>query len=216
MFNLDLFGILGHYCADPAINPWCVGLPISILAGLLVLLIVWLGAKIINWLFAAKRVFLSMPMASIETREEYDELQKFARDLAEKLERVPRVKLYCAIRDISYEDWSRNHSTPIEVLRSIRKCKYFVSVLPDRIYTSSLIELGYGLARGKTVIAWYREWEKEGRPQSTLPYLLQRLHGNRSLGIRITKHKYRDLNDILDVARQDPKGFLGPDELDND
>lgn len=205
--------IVPDVCYTKQYKQYCENIALSLAASLVWAILAGIGIYFIRLLYRrtarTRKIFLSLPMAGLVTRNDFDVHRKFAMELTRELERAERVKVFCGYTSVvSFEEWENNPATAAEILSRIRRCDYYVAILTDRVYSSVLCEIGYALARNKRVTVFYRLYDEGGKSLSTLPYLLVRLDSNWKLGVRLNKYTFNTLDEILKDARGDPAGFL--------
>lgn len=99
------------------------------------------------------RVFISTPISGFSTQEDYLNYRKKVLKLIEYL-RANSFDVCSEVEDISSED---NYDSPAKSVKddfeSIAENDFFILLHPERMQTSSLIELGYACAKNRKIVA---------------------------------------------------------------
>lgn len=94
-------------------------------------------------------VFLSAPMASYETDEEYKAERREIERVYDAFTRDLKLRVFWAGEKIlSMADFNVSGSSAFEDLDALESSRYFVLLYPKRMGTSALFEAGYAFARG--------------------------------------------------------------------
>lgn len=196
-------GVFSSLCGE---NGVCLNITTGIFASLFVVIFMALLSFLWSRLNRRTRhVFLSIPMAGLEHPQGFETHKDLSVRLTEQLERIENVEVYCGYSKVTNKDeYQKVEAAPVEILKAIRKCSYFIAILSERVYTGTLVEIGYALARRKHVIIWYKT--EGGKPN--LPWILDLLGSNTLLRLRLSKQHYDDFEDLIRRARQDPAAFL--------
>jgi len=169
-----------------------------------------MASKLYNALVVKKRIFISIPMAGLDDRNDFDAMKKLATDLSLEITRNSRSTVYCAYDVVSGpENFPMTAVPALEVLTKIRKCDYFLAILPKRVYTSTLIEIGYAMGKKKNVCIAYFE---DASGNDTLPYLLKTAAPEARIGLKFVKYKFSSHETLVREVRRDPIGFMKPSD----
>ncbi|MBU2041671.1 MAG: hypothetical protein KKA37_06660 [Alphaproteobacteria bacterium] len=149
---------------------------VVVLAATAILTLVW---KAVVGLMRGNRVFLSIPMAAVDTDDERAAIKSRIDLLIQTLEHRHGLDIYCAYTGVSGA-FDPGRKAFIECFREIRKCRYFVAILPSLMATSAYVETGYALAMKKDVLIMHAS--------GALPYLLREIEsaGFSLLGSRVS------------------------------
>lgn len=110
-------------------------------------------------------VFVSAPMASIDDRDEYNELHSFLVDLKVILLRIGFSEVYCPMVDIEDPSKFDGNTKAIKTnFPNLKQADCILVIYPKKLASSILVECGYGIALTKKMAIFY----KEG-----LPYILE-------------------------------------------
>lgn len=161
-----------------------------VLAGTAVLTLIW---KTAMGVIRGNRVFLSIPMAALATDAERSAVKVKIERLIQTLEHRHGLDIYCAYTGVG-GTFDPGRKAAIECFAEIRKCRYFVAILPALMPTSTYVETGYALAKKKDVLLMH--------VSGALPYLLKEIEssGVSLLGSRVSA-KRLEIPDI-DAAVQ--------------
>lgn len=138
-------------------------------------------------------VFLSAPMASLQSDQRYQDERK------QILEIIAAMKEHCNFRSVyfagehigSVTQFDQADVAADEALAQLRDSKYYVMVYGDRLLSSVFIEAGYAIALSKPSVLFVRS-------KADLPYLLQAAQQN----FRFIKvYEYRDAVDLIRIIR---------------
>jgi len=143
-------------------------------AGLALFAILW---RSIAAAIRGNRVFVAVPMAALQTQAERDDIKSKVGHLIQKLEHKHGLSVYCAYTTVQGQfDFGRKAA--VECFREIRKCRYFVAILTEKMPTSAYVEIGYALAARKDVLLLHTH--------GALPYLLEEIESSGLLRSRVS------------------------------
>lgn len=123
-------------------------------------------------------VFLSVPMAATDSDEEYKALRE--RTLA----LIATLKTECQFQNIYYAgdgsptkaDFDPPKLAVLDDFERVKQTRYFVLLYPSKLASSALIETGFALALGKTIVVFVRR-------RDDLPFLLRSAESLKSVSI---------------------------------
>ena len=107
-----------------------------------------------------KSVFLSSPMTSVESEDEYIELQKSIASLINELEKIGYEVFYGGVNVQHMSEVNQAARIPPENFRALKHAEYVILLHPKYLATSALIEVGYALALGKEIVIFAKEGER--------------------------------------------------------
>lgn len=134
-------------------------------------------------------IFISAPMASIE-EDYYKELRDYVLTLETTLKDIGFTNVICPMFD--KEDRSSfdgKTKAIIDNFSDLKQVECMLVIYPKEIATSSLVEIGYGLALSKNMVIFY----KEG-----LPYLLEESGGEIA---HVKTYKYDSYEEITKTIK---------------
>lgn len=88
------------------------------------------------------------------------------------------------------------------IIKEIRDCKYFILILDNKEFTSSLIEVGLAIANRKRCILCFK------RGAECEPYLLKNLQSNDKHRTKIRKIEFDELDELPNLIGKDPLEWL--------
>lgn len=171
-------------------NSFLVGFVASLAAGLAVFFI----GYIFRAIGSSGHFFVSIPMEALEGEAEYNEVKSVAKDLVSEL-RSQNKKVYCGVDELQGDQKFEQPTTKApQVFEKIRKSKYFILVLPKRLGSGSLVELGYAASKRKRMIVFYAK-AAQGE-KDTLPWIARGIP-------KITRVAFNSLDDVMDNFKGD-------------
>ncbi|MCK9388529.1 MAG: nucleoside 2-deoxyribosyltransferase domain-containing protein [Sulfuritalea sp.] len=116
-------------------------------------------------------IFVSVPISSFSAKRDATRFKRWVLSLLRGLaEHVPDVQVYCAAQQVIR---TGVYSTPDDATRTdlgeLNRADVVLFVYPIAVPTSALIELGYAIARQKTIICVTSSLK-------TLPFMAQSFH----------------------------------------
>lgn len=147
-------------------------------------------------------VYLSCPMASIKSEDEYNEIRLLA------LNTIKTLKDYCGVSQIyapiehieSKSKFDGQEKAASDNFEKLKTSEFLLCFFPKPIPTSVLVEIGYGIALYKKIIIFTQKKNK-----SKLPYILQ--DGEKSFK-NIKIYEYNENEEIIEKMRKNGKTFL--------
>lgn len=138
-------------------------------------------------------IFLAAPMSSLESEAEYTTFRNSILSFSSFL----RSKGFTVFSEIEAISSQSSYDSPADSARkdfdAIKKSDIFILVHQKKVQTSALMELGYALALGKTIVIIYKE--------NTLPYLalgLPEMASNVSL-IKLNEWNEKLFSNVADL-----------------
>lgn len=108
-------------------------------------------------------VYISAPMSTLSDGE-YKEQQAFLRQLSQELLNSKRFKkVYCPAIEVNATEWEGITTAVSDNYLQLRQVEHLIVVYPKTVATSSLVEIGYGIALCKNIVIFYKD---------KLPYML--------------------------------------------
>lgn len=108
-------------------------------------------------------VYISASMSAI-TPDEYKVQQKFLKQLKSSLIQNNKFKdVYCPAIDIEPEQWEGITTAVKDNFSQLKQVQHIIVIYEKAVPTSTLVEIGYGIALCKNVVIFYKE---------KLPYML--------------------------------------------
>lgn len=144
-------------------------------------------------------VFLSCPMAGVNSDARYQEVRKEALRVAKCLEKECRFRVFFAGRDVmskSRFDADFDYSLAQDI-RTLEESRYFLLYYPERIVSSVLVEAGMALALKKPALYFVRN-------RMHLPFMLQRAESLASVKVC----EFKTTNRLLTIIRDYKKDLF--------
>lgn len=110
-----------------------------------------------------KTIYISTPMASI-SEVEYNTIKMNMPRIIKMLEDLGFRKIVCPIQNISLGEFDGSTKAIRDNLASLKQVDTMLVIYPRPLPTSSLVEIGYGLALCKKMVIFH---------QAALPFILQ-------------------------------------------
>ena len=134
--------------------------------------------------FNAKTVFMSVPMASVDS-EEYSALRTEMKGIRGALEDIGFKEVICQILDIETQDAFEGKLKAIrKSFKQMKQVESMVVIYPRKIPSSVLVEVGYGIALSKKVVIFFQEG---------LPFVLQ---GVTDVIRHVRTYEFKEFEDI--------------------
>lgn len=111
-------------------------------------------------------VYVSCPMSTL-TRDEYLSQKKFLKELTDTLKECGFKNVYCPAYEADPENWDGITTAVKDNYTKLRQVQYLIVLYPKRLPTSSLVEIGYGIALCKNTVIFCRSGKD-------LPYMLNK------------------------------------------
>lgn len=140
----------------------------TILVSVIFFIIAFISSIIINFM-RGNKLFLSVPIASILDDIERNKIKEQINSAILKIESKHKLKVYCAYVKLPGK-FDPARKSAIGNFSEIRRCKYFAAILPEKLPTSSYIEIGYALAKKKNVMIYHKD--------DSLPFLIKDIETN--------------------------------------
>lgn len=151
-------------------------------------------------------VFISMPMEAAGNQQQYEQLHDLAEAIVLSL-RGANFKSYSAIADIKDPTRFEQPATvAADVFTKIRRSRYFVIVLPERVSSGCLVELGYALGRKRRVVIFHQGSSQSA--DSPLPWLVRGLETTPGANQLVRKVPYDNLQDVKEYFGKNPQAIL--------
>ncbi len=142
-----------------------------------------------------RSVFISAPMSSISP-EEYQELRNTVADIKKSLLDFGFSKIICPLLDNENQDEFDDSGAAVEEnFRNMKHADSMLVIYPRQIPSSSLVEIGYGIALSKKMVVFYGD---------KIPYIVD---GAATKIGHITVKHYDTYADIMKVIKSS-KGKL--------
>ncbi len=136
-------------------------------------------------------IYISVPMASIQKDLEYSELREFLIDLKQTLKKVGFKDIYCPMIDKEDKDHFDGKTKAIkENFTILKQVDSILVVYPKKLPSSTLVEIGYGIALSKKMVIFYSDG---------LPYMLERV-GNYIQNV--STYHFKSLNEISGIIEK--------------
>lgn len=136
-------------------------------------------------------VFISTPMASFSSNEEYQEHRQNIRRIIDALERNYHFNVYYAGMHLpSQESFQQPDVGARQDSAALRQSTRFLLIMPLPLVSSCYVEAGYALALGKPSI-YYHHREVE------LPFMLRQSAQYNGDFPRCKKYEYSQIEDIV-------------------
>lgn len=132
-------------------------------------------------------LYISAPMSSIDDSS-YQELREGLLNLKEQLEKIGFEEIFCPLFDkASSKAFDGKVKAIKENFAKMKRVDCMIIIFPQKVPSSVLVEIGYGIALSKKTVIFYREG---------LPYIL----GDAGETISHVKtYKYKDFDEINEI-----------------
>ncbi len=129
-------------------------------------------------------IFISAPMSTI-TPEEYKQLREFLIKLEKDLYSIGFTKVICPILNNNDPDHFDGKTKAIkENFSALKRVESMLVIYPKNLSSSTLVEVGYGIALSKKMVVFYKE---------KLPYILQEAGETMS---HVKSFRFKDYSEI--------------------
>lgn len=140
-------------------------------------------------------VYISAPMSTL-TDGEYVQQQCFLKNFKHVLfESRNFSNVYCPAIDIETNKWQGITTAVKDNFNELRQVQHLIVIYPKSVATSSLVEIGYGIALCKNVLIFYKE---------ELPFMLK---GSAEDIPHLNTRKYEIYEDIITAVMTDRSLF---------
>ncbi|MBO4917669.1 MAG: toll/interleukin-1 receptor domain-containing protein [Bacteroidales bacterium] len=140
-------------------------------------------------------IYISAPMSTI-TSEEYVDQQRFLKRLSDSLQKNEICKtIYCPAIETTVEEWDGITTAVKKNYTKLRQVQHLIVIYPRSMPTSSLVEIGYGIALCKNIIIFYKD---------KLPFML---NGAAEDIPHLHTRRYRTYQDIIRAINTDRSLF---------
>lgn len=152
-------------------------------------------------------VFLSVPMAALDTEARYQAFRNEAMKVVNALEQRCGLRVYCALRDIpTMKAFDTGGAAANDDLAMLERSAHFVMLYPEKLATSALFEAGYALARGLPCRFFVRDQSQDAHK---LPYLMRKLTEAYSHVSIVDHTEWSSYDDIADCLFRNRKRWFG-------
>ncbi len=145
-------------------------------------------------------IYISAPMSSIDSSDYY-ELRDFLLELKPKLIDIGFTDVICPLFDKDdYSHFDGNTKAIKENFVKLKQVDSMIVIYPQKLPSSVLVEIGYGLALCKKTVIFYKE---------DLPYILKDAGTNIA---HIDSRLYTEFEDIMHIIESNGKDLFKLDE----
>ena len=136
--------------------------------------------------FNSKTVYISAPMASVGD-DEYQKINQCVCDISDSLQNIGFKRVYSpVIKKSCAEDFDGPAKAIKDNFSQLKQIECIVVIYPQKVPSSALVEIGYGIALCKKMVVFYREG---------VPYLLQDTNGIP----HVRTYPFKDYDDIKKI-----------------
>lgn len=140
-------------------------------------------------------IYISAPMSAI-TEEEYEEQKRFLISLRDYLIQERGFELVvCPAIEKDSGEWDGITTAVQDNFRNLFQIQHLIVLYPKQLPTSSLIEIGYGIALCKNTVIFYKE---------DVPYMLR---GAAQDIAHLHTRQFRKYDDIMKAIKSDKSLF---------
>ncbi len=146
-------------------------------------------------------IFIAAPFSSLDEKERLS-LKTGIDGINDTIKKkLGLSKIYSAMWGTGNEKdfWDPNAIKDARVLYQIKSCRFFILIFPERVQSSSLVEIGYALSFKKPTIVFYRDLHD-------LPNIIRQSDSVDCISF-IKKIRFSQYNDIASMIQKRPSIF---------
>jgi hypothetical protein len=148
-------------------------------------------------------VFLSVPMASLESDAQYQPFRSDVLKVVRALRERCGLSVFCALEAIeSIHDFDTYGVGAREDVEALEHSAHFVMIYPQRLASSALFEAGYALARGMPCRFFVRQLNE-------LPFLMRKLAEVFTNVSIVDQTEWSDHDEIAERLEQNCRHWFG-------
>ncbi|WP_018983684.1 toll/interleukin-1 receptor domain-containing protein [Salinimonas chungwhensis] len=147
-----------------------------------------------------RKVFIGVPMASVDDDEEYSNIKNIAQEIKSALIQFANAsEVYCPCENIPKRGSFERYDTAIRKdFKILKESEHYLFIYPKKIPSSILVEIGYAIALSKQTTIFAKSLDD-------LPFMLRKADSAMPF---VEIHEYKDIAEIISIIESEGPSFL--------